>query len=203
MSLDFNDAPKQQSFEIIPAGTIAPVAMKVRPGGTGEGGWLKDSKSSDAQMLDCEFVVTEGEYANRKFWSYFVLFGGKLNERGESIGGNISRGQLRAILESARGINPTDESPQARSARAINSWDDMNGMVFLCRIGIQKDKTGQYDDKNVIKAVITPDMGEYKGGGSTPAPAQAPAPAPAPAPAFAPPPPQQKPQSNPVPAWAR
>ncbi len=195
MSLDFNDAPRQQSFELIPAGTIVPVAMKVRPGGVGEGGWLKASQSSDAMMLDCEFVVTEGEYANRKFWSYFVLSGGKLNDKGESIGGNISRGQLRAILESARNINPTDESPQARQARSVDNWGDMNGMVFLCRVGIQKDKTGQYDDKNVIKAVITPDMPEYKGGGSTPAPAQASA--------FAPPPPQQKPQNNPVPAWAR
>ena len=50
------------SFELIPADTIAKVALTIRPGGEGEGGWLTQSKSSDAQYLNCELVVIEGPW---------------------------------------------------------------------------------------------------------------------------------------------
>ncbi len=40
------------SFELIPADTIAKVALAIRPGGESEGGWLTQSKSSDAQYLN-------------------------------------------------------------------------------------------------------------------------------------------------------
>ncbi len=56
------------SFELIPADTIAKVSLAIRPGGGGEGGWLTQSKSSDAQYLNCEFVVLDGPYDKRKFW---------------------------------------------------------------------------------------------------------------------------------------
>ncbi len=102
------------SFELIPADTIAKVALTIRPGGQGEGGWLTQSQSSDAQYLNCEFVITEGEFAKRKFWSNLTVSGGKVNEKNESIAGNISRATLRAILESARNVLPDDESDDAR-----------------------------------------------------------------------------------------
>ena len=58
MSYDFNGADRQSSgFDPIPAGTIVPLTMSIRPGGVGDGGWFKQSQSSDALMLDCEFVV--------------------------------------------------------------------------------------------------------------------------------------------------
>ena len=167
MSYDFNGADRQSSgFDPIPAGTIVPLTMSIRPGGAGDGGWFKQSQSSDALMLDCEFVVSEGPYAKRKIWQFLIVSGGKLNERGESTAGNITRATLRAILESARGIRP----------------DDM-------------DKTGQYADKNRIHTVITPDMKEYGQPQATsssgwsaqqePARPSAPAPSPTPVPAWA------------------
>ena len=79
------------SFELIPADTIARVGLTIRPGGQGEGGWLTQSQSSDAQYLNCEFVITEGEFARRKFWANWTVSGGKVNEKNESIAGNISR----------------------------------------------------------------------------------------------------------------
>ncbi len=98
------------SFDLIPADTIAKVALTIRPGGESEGGWLTQSKSSDAQYLNCEFVVLEGPYDKRKFWTNLTVSGGKVNEDGSSIAGNITRATLRAILESARGFSPADES---------------------------------------------------------------------------------------------
>lgn len=92
MSYDFNGADRQSSgFDPIPAGTIVPLTMSIRPGGAGDGGWFKQSQSSDALMLDCEFVVSEGPYVKRKIWQFLIVSGGKLNERGESTAGNITR----------------------------------------------------------------------------------------------------------------
>lgn len=228
MSYDFNNADHQQNgFDLIPAGTIVPLVMTIRPGGSGEGGWLKASNNSDAEMLDCEFVVESGPYAKRKLWQFMVLSGGKLNDKGDSIAGNISRSTLRAILESARTIMPDDMSDAAIRARIINGWQDFCGIVFLAKIGVEKDKTGQYGDKNKIATVITPDMKDYSDGGqsanakitttaTTTNSSQAASPAPkwggtpsssSGAPATASPagmpPTQSQPQSTPTPAWAR
>jgi len=207
MSYDFNSADKQTDMEVIPAGTIVPLVMTIRPGGQGDGGWLTQSKNSDAMMLDCEFTVAEGPHAKRKIWQYLVLSGGKLNDKGESIAAGISRSMLRAMLESARNVDPNDMSDAAVSKRCAD-WKDFCGLTFLAKLGVEKDKTGQYGDKNRIQSVITPNMKEYSGGF---APAQAPATSnwasgqsasaqPA-APAWGTRPPAAN--SNPVPAWAR
>lgn len=164
MTIDFNSAERQQDFGLIPAKTIVPLVMNIRPGGSGGDGWYTASKNSDAMMLDVEFTVSEGPYAKRKIWQYFVMSGGKLSSNGDSIAGNISRTTLRAILESARNIKPEDASEAAVNARRINSLEDFNGMCFLAKIGIEKDKNGQFEDKNKILAVITPDMKEYSEG---------------------------------------
>lgn len=162
MNFDFNNAERQQNgFDLIPANTILPLVMCVRPGGSGERGWLRPSQSSDAMLLDCEFTVESGPYAKRKIWQMFTVSGGKLDEHGESIGARISRQSLRAILESARNIHPDDYSERGIEARRINDWDDFNDLVFWAKIGVEKDKTGQYGDKNKIACVITPDMKEY------------------------------------------
>ena len=228
MSYDFNNADHQQNgFDLIPAGTIVPLVMNIRPGGAGEGGWMKASQNSDAEMLDCEFVVESGPYAKRKLWQFMVLSGGKLNDKGDSIAGNISRSTLRAILESARNIMPDDMGDTAMRSRCVNGWQDFCGIVFLAKIGVEKDKTGQYGDKNKIATVITPDMKDYSDGGQSANAKLAAAPAatsssqtasPAPkwggtppssssAPAAASPasmpPAQSQPQSTPTPAWAR
>ena len=227
MSYDFNNADHQQNgFDLIPAGTIVPLVMTIRPGGSGEGGWLKASNNSDAEMLDCEFVVDSGPYAKRKLWQFMVLSGCKLNDKGDSIAGNISRSTLRAILESARTIMPDDMSDAAVRARIINGWQDFCGIVFLAKIGVEKDKTGQYGDKNKIATVITPDMKDYSDGGqsanakitttatttnssqaASPAPKWGGTPSSSGAPATASPagmpPTQSQPQSTPTPAWAR
>ena len=163
-TIDFNSAERQQSFGLIPPKTIVPLVMNIRPGGAGDGGWYTASKTSDAMMLDVEFTVSEGPYAKRKLWQYFVMSGGKLTNNGDSVAGNISRSTLRAILESARNIKPEDTSDAAVNARRINGLEDFNGMCFLAKIGIDKDKNGQYEDKNKILAVITPDMKEYTEG---------------------------------------
>ena len=220
MGFDFNTAERQQNgFDLIPANTILPLVMNIRPGGAGEQGWFRPSQSSDAMLLDCEFTVESGPYAKRKVWQMFTMSGGKLDDHGESMGGKISRQALRAILESARNIHPDDMSDTGMAARRIEGWKDFNGLVFWAKIGVEKDKTGQYQDKNKIICVITPDMKEY-GKMTEPEPAQskpaaqgwgASAPsAPAggyqasqAAPSWQQPPVQPSERADPRPAWAR
>lgn len=159
-NFDFNDAEPQMDFSLMPDNTFVKVFMIIR---SDKEDALTDSKSSDAKYLDCELSVLDGKYQGRKFWENFVVSGGKQNDAGQSIAGNISRAKLRAILESARNIKATDSGKAAVTARRIKSFWDLNEIEFVVKLGIQKAKAGSgYDDKNRIKTVITPDMPEYK-----------------------------------------
>ena len=119
---DLNDAQPQMPpvGELIPDGTFAKVNMTIRPGGMNgatpmDAGLLKASHSSDAKLLDCEFTVVEGPYARRKFWQNFTVAGGKLDEKGQSKGWNISKSAFRAMIDSALGLDPKDESAAAKA----------------------------------------------------------------------------------------
>ena len=150
---DFNDAETQRNFDVIPNGTIATVRMTVRPGSAGEGGWLRRSKDGGSEALDCEFVVLDGPFAKRKFWTLFTIAG---TTPGHGEAANISAGKLRAMLESARGIKPDDTSDAAKQARRIGSYGDLNGLSFIARIGVEPPQNG-YKAKNRLDHVVTPD----------------------------------------------
>ena len=204
MNMDFNNAAKQNTYDLIPAGTIFPVVMTINPGGVGLGGWETASKNSDAMMLNCEFTVLEGEYTGRKFFQYMVVSGGKQSEKGESIAGGISRQTLRAILESSRGVDPDDMSDAAISKRRVNGYEDFNGICFICQIGIQKG-TGNFSDQNRIKHVVLPGEDNYFPlreafirQGNAPAVSHS-----APPPSYQNPPPPAQGAARQAPAWAR
>ena len=154
VSYDFNDAETQRNFDVIPEATVATVRMTVRPGSAGEGGWLRRSKDGNSEHLDCEFVVLDGQYAKRKVWGLFTVAGTTL---GHVEAARISNGKLRAILESARGIKPDDQSDAAKEARRVSSYGDFNGLVFMVRIGVEPPQNG-YRAKNRLDQVITPDQ---------------------------------------------
>jgi hypothetical protein len=156
MPLNFNDAETQSSgggdFELMPDNTIAPVILAMR--GT------RKTKAGDANMLDCEFTITEGKFARRKFWGLFMISSNGSSGHDKAV--NITKSRVRAMLESARGVTPTDESEAALAARTINDWDDLDGLEFVARIGIEEGTDG-YQDKNVLKSAITPDSKDYEG----------------------------------------
>lgn len=190
MSMDFNDAESNSSFDLIPTNTVAPMVMTIRPGSHGEGGWETKSNSSDATYLNCEFQITAGKYANRKFWGNLVVSGGKTDENGNSIAGNISRSTLRGILESARQIKPDDESDDAKKKRVVSGYGDFSGMEFVGKVGIEKG-TGGYEDKNKLISAVPVTAKEYAAAKSGASASGTPAPSPANAPA-----------GGAVPSWA-
>jgi hypothetical protein len=149
---DFNDAGPQRSFEVIPDGALVPVQLTVRPGDAGENGMLRRSKDGRSEALDCEFTVTEGEHVRRKFWALLTLEG---TTSGHAEAGDISRRILRAILESARGIRPDDQSEMAKKAR-VAEYTEFDGLRFLIRVGVEPARDG-FKAKNTVAEVITPD----------------------------------------------
>jgi hypothetical protein len=165
---DLNDAQPQMPpvGELIPDGTFARVAMTIRPGGLNgatpaDAGVLKASHSSDAKLLDCEFTVVEGPYARRKFWQTFTVAGGKVDEKGQSRGWNIAKSAFRAMIDSALGLNPKDESADAKRKRVIEGLKQLDGITFVARIMIEPASNPNYKDANKLANVVTPDEPQY------------------------------------------
>ena len=168
MSYDLNDAQPQMApiGELIPDGTFAKLRLTIRPGGVDGGtqmdaGLLKASQSSDAKMLDCEFTILEGPHARRKFWQSFTVAGGKLDEKGQSIGWKISKSTFRAIVDSAFGLDPRDETPATKAKRVLPGLRQFDGIVFAARIMVEPASNPKYRDQNRIANVVLPDEPHY------------------------------------------
>jgi hypothetical protein len=157
---DFNSASEQTSFDPIPKGTLVRVRMTIKPGGFDDasqgwtGGYATRSVSTGSVYLNCEFVVTDGEFARRKMWSLIGLQSPKGPEWA-----NMGRTMVKAILNSARNVQPGDSSQAAQNARRISGFADLDGIEFLGKVDWDKDQNGQ--DKAVIKAAVTPDHKDY------------------------------------------
>lgn len=158
---DFNDAEAQLGgFDLIPRGAIVPVRMTIKPGGFDDasqgwtGGYATESFDTGSVFLSCEFVVTAGPFAKRKMWSNIGL----LSRKGPAWA-QMGRSFIRAALNSARGILPQDNSPQAANARRITSFADLDGIEFIARVDVEKD--GKGEDRNVVKIAIEPDHKDY------------------------------------------
>ena len=97
------------------------------------------------------------EDARRKFWQSFTVAGGKLDEKGQSIGWKISKSTFRAIVDSALGLDPKDESPGAKAKRVLPGLRHLEGIIFAARIMVEPASNPQYRDQNRIANVILPD----------------------------------------------
>jgi hypothetical protein len=161
--MDFNTAEPQQSLDLIQKGTVAKVRMTIKPGGFNDpardwtGGYATHNTASGAVYLNCEFIILEGRYAKRKIWSLIGLRSLKGDQWND-----IGRSFIRAILNSARGFSEKDESPQAVAARNIKSFAELDGIEFIARIDVEKNKaTGE--ERNVIKRAVTKGHKDYPG----------------------------------------
>ncbi len=168
MSYDFNDAQPQMmpSGELIPDGTFAKIRMTIRPGGINgsvpmDAGLLKAASESDAKMLDCEFTVVEGPFARRKFWQNFTVAGGKLDDKGQSKGWNISKASFRAMVDSALGLAPKDMSDAAKAKRVLQGLKQLDGITFVARIMVEPASDPKYRDQNRLANVILSDEPQY------------------------------------------
>ena len=166
---DFSDVEPQQSSDLIPDGSFAKVVMTIRPGGVDgqteiDRGVLKASTTvgSDVLSLDCEFTVTEGKFVRRKFWHAFTVSGGKVDEKGASIGWNISKRTFRAMIDSALGLDPDDNSEDAKAKRRLRGLADLDGITFVAKITVEPSSDPRYPDKNKLDRPVLPNEKEWR-----------------------------------------
>jgi hypothetical protein len=154
-NLGLDTASKSQGFETIPAGTLVTLVTNIRPGNIGIENLLKRTSKGDAEFLDVEFTVKDGEYDKRKLFANMLLDG---VTSGHAKAGEISRSLLRAIFEAAHGIAPNDSTPAAVAHRAGATLAGFNGATFLCTLEVEsggkRPDGGFYKDKNVIGKVL-------------------------------------------------
>jgi hypothetical protein len=153
--MDFNNAEPQAEFSLIPANTVVKARLTVRPGADFSTPGLTRSKSGDSAYIDCEYVITEGQYVRRKIFD-------KIGVEGSDQWVTMGKSRIRAIIESAKNIDPKDMSDAAKTARNINTYFDLDGLELLIKIGIESDRSGVYPDKNRVASIITPDNKAYK-----------------------------------------
>jgi len=143
--------------------------MILRPGGLDgeteiDRGLLKRSGTdgSDVLMLDAEFTVTEGPHIRRKFWQTFTVSGGKLDETGVSIGAKITKSTLRAMIDSALGLNPEDMSDATKARRILRGFADLSGITFVAKIRVEGSDNPAYPAKNRLDYVVVPTSPEWR-----------------------------------------
>ncbi len=154
---DYNDA--QKNTALIPKGTLAKVRLTIRPGGfddasQGWAGGYATRGTPGSVYLNGEFTVLEGAYAKRKIFTLIGLYSAKGPDWA-----NMGRSFVRGMLNSAHGISDKDMSPKAMTARRITSFADIDGIEFVARIEWGTDANGE--DKNEIRAAVTPDHKGY------------------------------------------
>ena len=152
--MNFNTAETQNSLDLIPANTIAKARLVLKPGNDQSDPFITRSKTGDTAYLNCEFIILEGQYAKRKIFD-------KIGFEGPDRWINMGKARIRAILESAKGINPKDMSETAVNVRQIASFAELNNLDVVIKIGIEHDKNGMYQDKNRVVSIITPEHFAY------------------------------------------
>jgi hypothetical protein len=164
---DLNDAEPQRSGELIPDGTFAKVRLQFRRGGIDgaseiDRGLLKAAKSSDALMLDCEITVIEGPHANQKLWHMYTVQGGKPDKDGTPMAWKITKSALRAMIDSACGLDPNDMSDAARGKRVLRGLADLDNITFVAKIKVEVANDPNFSDQNRIDRVVVPTEPEWR-----------------------------------------
>jgi hypothetical protein len=69
--------------------------------------------------------------------------------------------RLRAIVDSALGLDPDDRSAEMEKKRSFESYDFFNGLKFRAQFGWQPG-SGKYGPSNKIDFIIVPGDPAYK-----------------------------------------
>lgn len=199
--LDLNNITPDEGndFSLIPHGTIARAILYIKPQIDGvtipdlaQDAIFRQSATSSAKWIECEFTIIGGQFDKRKVWHNLFFDGDKKNASGVSMSKEIGLRTLRGLVDSAKGLSPADMSPEANALRQIPSLEAINGMEFCIKIAVEKGTNG-YEDKNKMLAPITVNQEGYIGGGNAPAPVQ---------PTVQAQPQVQQPQNGVTPSWA-
>jgi hypothetical protein len=168
MPIDLNDAKPD---ELLSSGVYY-LEITVVPGRDGEGGYLRRAKNMRSLMLELIYKVVGGERAGFKIWDYITvdldetddpvnlppIVPDKLSNFRTSV--RMGRVKVRAIVDSAYGLLPNDDSDDARAKRKLNSYGELHGLKFYGQVEQRPGRNG-YGPRNYVDFVITPDLPDY------------------------------------------
>jgi len=119
--------------------------------------------TKDTASLKLEFTVLRGPYQGKKFTQNFTCVGGKVDERGNSVAGKISRDRIRTILDSAFGLSTKDETPAACAKRALQAGlKGIHGLKFFAMAKVVPPQ-GSFGEKNELGDILTIDQARFPG----------------------------------------
>ena len=121
------EAQKGGDFAPIPAGTYIAQINRSE---------IKQTKAGTGSYLSLGFQIIDGEYANRVIFQNITL------ANPNQVAAQIGREQL-AQLSGACGIYQLGDS------------QELHGIPMQIRVGIEVDKTGQYEPSNNIKKFMS------------------------------------------------
>lgn len=115
---------------------------------------MKDTRDGNGAYLAVTFEIVEGEFSGRRVWQNYNL----INQNQKAV--DIALGDIKAWLE-ACGL----ESGGTLTMDRIN---ELEMKTFTGKVGVQKDKTGQYGDRNKIAGFVLSTTGEIASDSGTP-----------------------------------
>ena len=157
---NFNTADDYDEYALIPKDTLVKVCLTIKPGGFDDleqgwtGGYATHNETTGSVYLQCESTVLEGPYAKRKIWHRIGLYSPK-----GYTWANMGRTFIKALLNSAKGFHPSDQSDQAQQARYVKGIADLDGIHFVAKVDIDQDHHGDF--RNTLKIAIMPDHKDY------------------------------------------
>jgi Protein of unknown function (DUF669) len=166
MAINLNDTPTQRS-EPVPFGVYC-LKGEVLPGGAGTGGVLRRAKNGCALMLELKCEIVEGKLAGRCIWYRPIVeleenealskLDVKARERLQTAL-RLGRMRVRAIIDSALGLDPNDRSADAEKKRTLENWGEIDGLTFCAQISERYDD--KYGASNDIDFIVVPSDPAY------------------------------------------
>ena len=163
-------------YDVLPQDSIVPLRVdlerdKENPDPKSSLFYHSNQPNSNVLFMKWKFTVLAGKFKDTWFRNNQTVAGGQINSSGQSKGAVVTGRMARQIIESSRGIRSDATDPNSAAARVLqNDWPDLDGMIFLGKVGIEPAKQG-YSAKNKLVAGIPPDKEDWydwRQGGGTP-----------------------------------
>jgi hypothetical protein len=160
-NFDFNVASQQDHSYLVPSGSYARAQLKILGGGCIKKEDPVTKTLNIALYINVEFLLLDPPYAGRIISHMLGLQGLKNECFFESLWASEGRSMIRAIVESARCVHPSDASEEAKHARKLNSFDDLQGLICAIKVGLAYDPADKRKLRNKVSEIITPAHGMY------------------------------------------
>jgi hypothetical protein len=163
--------------EPFPAG-IYILEIEVKGGSADREDCLRWAKNRRSALLHLEYTVVGGKHNGRKIWDYITVGFDESDkddasplelDRLEGFRASVRMGlnRVRAIIDSAHGLQPKDHSPAADAKRLLESYEALDGLRFCAQVDIEPAR-GKFSARNCVDFVITPELPDYRPPASQP-----------------------------------